>query len=609
MSGGGEEILLSTEHVRYKTTQGTLYLMATRVGWSSQRSDLLKLTVAYQDVKAQLVSPMKKEKVQLQLELHSGVKETFLFSNPAGHEQQLKDRDAVKELLMQLLPRFRQHLFAEFEGKTSLLERNPELLQLYKDLVPTGIVGADEFWSTYQHLAEPRQQQKPPQPAPASSSASSASAAQTSQQQQQRAGVSADFLSAIKPVSQDGGFKYSLTADIIQAIFATYPAVRRKHAQLVPQAVSEQEFWLRFFQSHYFHRDRLHVARDEVFADCAAEDEAAFRRVMERITPDVFVDLTRLADADTYRDEEAPSSVGGGAAATGASAGGGSSSTTGGQQLIRRCNQHSLMVLQSEPDTSGSAAAATNGTNGDAAAAASSAAGADRDGDNDDGQLASKRRKLRELTRFDDLGDVGADEAEAEMAAADAMALERIERYLFGPAAQSGGDEGSSGSGAPVGDLPSRLPDAQLSRAVARSLNHLDSWPNLRLSSACTAEEAVEALRDLSVGGRLSGVVPGSRRARQEAQQQASGAHIEEIRALARTLAELLRHFWACFPVTSAALEAKLTRVRAALTKLDSDRIQPLAQRRPEAVSQLRSLLSTAFAKHDQWLSKKQPKR
>jgi len=49
--------------------------------------------------------------------------------------------------------------------------------------------------------------------------------------------------------------KYNLTTDVIQAIFRTYPSVRAKHAELVPEKMPEKEFWGKFFQSQLFHRE------------------------------------------------------------------------------------------------------------------------------------------------------------------------------------------------------------------------------------------------------------------------------------------------------------------------------------------------------------------
>ena len=50
-------------------------------------------------------------------------------------------------------------------------------------------------------------------------------------------------------------------------------AVKRKHAEYVPDRLSEQEFWTSFFQSHYFHRDRINVNSKDLFAECAILDE------------------------------------------------------------------------------------------------------------------------------------------------------------------------------------------------------------------------------------------------------------------------------------------------------------------------------------------------
>lgn len=55
--------------------------------------------------------------------------------------------------------------------------------------------------------------------------------------------------------------------------------VERKHLELVPHEMSEQEFWQRFFQSHYFHRERnatepsTSTQLADPFADCVQLDE------------------------------------------------------------------------------------------------------------------------------------------------------------------------------------------------------------------------------------------------------------------------------------------------------------------------------------------------
>lgn len=99
--------------------------------------------------KAYKISTEGKAKVQLQLVLHDESTATFHFINPGGQEQQLKDRDKVKELLAELLPKFKQKMSKDLEDKKRMLLENPSLYQLYSDIVVTSIVSPDDFWKYY----------------------------------------------------------------------------------------------------------------------------------------------------------------------------------------------------------------------------------------------------------------------------------------------------------------------------------------------------------------------------------------------------------------------------------------------------------------------------
>lgn len=67
--------------------------------------------------KAQKISTEGKAKVQLQVVLHDDTSSVFHFVSPAGSQQQIKDRDQVKDLLGVLLPKFKQKISKELEEK------------------------------------------------------------------------------------------------------------------------------------------------------------------------------------------------------------------------------------------------------------------------------------------------------------------------------------------------------------------------------------------------------------------------------------------------------------------------------------------------------------
>ena len=132
-------------------------------------------------------------------------------------------------------------------------------------------------------------------------------------------------------------FRYNLTADIIQSIFKTYPAVKKKHLDNVPSKMTEQEFWTKFFQSHYFHRDRLHgKGVKDIFTECAKDDDKRMKEQIRAGVADPIANIHTLTDKtidDSFGAQDIPST-----------------SNIVHQSIIKRFNQHSIMVMNAGKD-------------------------------------------------------------------------------------------------------------------------------------------------------------------------------------------------------------------------------------------------------------------
>lgn len=173
-----EDVRAMIEHVRVKKADGTLYLMNERIAWMPNGKNTFVISHNYADIKTQKISPEGKPKIQLQIVLANG-NDTFHFVNPKGIKEQLEDRDQVKEILQQVLPLFRRKISQEMEQKWKILNANPNLYQLYKELVTTNIITTDEFWGIYatrKHLAKNIEDPK-----------------------KEKVGVSSAFLADVKP--------------------------------------------------------------------------------------------------------------------------------------------------------------------------------------------------------------------------------------------------------------------------------------------------------------------------------------------------------------------------------------------------------------------------
>ncbi|ORX90430.1 hypothetical protein K493DRAFT_339997 [Basidiobolus meristosporus CBS 931.73] len=152
----------------------------------------------------------------------------------------------------------------DIEIRKTLLARNRDLSALHKELVLEGHVTEDDFWETRQHLLRNQQVKL-----------------------RQHKGQSSAWLE-LKPVQQEGNnIKYTLTPSIIQGIFLRYPPVKKAYDLNVPNKISKDEFWKRYFASNFYHRvrsaSRLNAdAQDDIFDKCLVEDEKAIREPSKR---------------------------------------------------------------------------------------------------------------------------------------------------------------------------------------------------------------------------------------------------------------------------------------------------------------------------------------
>ncbi|XP_014296142.1 general transcription factor IIH subunit 1 [Microplitis demolitor] len=560
MTTSSEDVLMQVGQVRHKKGDGTLYVMNERIAWMVDNKDTVSVSHKYADIKMQKISPDGKSKIQLQVVLHDGSSSTFHFVNRNGQAAQIKDRDDVKELLQQLLPKFKRKVNKELEEKNRLLQENPTLLQLYRDLVITQVITSEEFWN--HHAVEYTQAKK---------------------SQRQDIGVNSAFLADIKPQT-DGcnGLKYNLTVDIIECIFKTYPAVKRKHQENVPHKMSESDFWTKFFQSHYFHRDRINAGTKDLFTECAKIDDQELKKDIQTGINDPLLDITSFEDKTTDDNYE-----------SGFSKADKSSGNAVHQSMIKRFNQHSIMVMKANTARQQPAPqAATPQINGSAAAAAKTPAA------KSDDEPKSKKRRIQEKIQYNDL-----DASENTGAALGTpLNLTHVDRYLHGPIAGSGCNETTD-------DLQTAL--SLLKREAANWVNG-NTLSRQPATSLISPAASVSALGELTPGGALM------KGFREDNVGQLIPKDLEkELRNVYVSLCELLKHFWRSFPPTTPQLEEKVIRMHGTLQRFHSSKLKPFEdriQREFSAVSQhltshLNLLLNTAYRRFAVWQQRKMQMR
>lgn len=99
--------------------------------------------------------------------------------------------------------------------------------------------------------------------------------------------------------------------------------------------MSESDFWTKFFQSHYFHRDRINAGTKDLFTECAKIDDQELKKDLQSGINDPLLDIS------SFEDQSLDENYGSGYSK--------SDKTSGNivhQSMIKRFNQHSIMVLK-----------------------------------------------------------------------------------------------------------------------------------------------------------------------------------------------------------------------------------------------------------------------
>ncbi|KAM3960815.1 transcription factor B1 [Aphomia sociella] len=554
MTTSSEDVLLSVGYVRYKKGDGTLYVMNQRLAWMLENRDTVAVSHKYADIKTQKISPAGKPKVQLQVVLHDGTCSTFHFVNPAGADAQAKDRDQVKMLLQNLLPKFKRQIDGELEMKSRLLSLHPTLKHLYEDLVISKVINSEEYWNT------PTLKQYT-----------------DSNNVKQEAGVSGAFLADIQPQT-DGcnGLKYNLTQDIIDAIFKTYPAVRKKHIDYVPNKMTEAEFWTKFFQSHYFHRDRIASSSSkDLFGECAKMDDHAIASAMKHTTLDLTVDLPQFTEGgpleeDTEREKD--NSI--------------------HRNMIKRFNQHSIMVLKASHKTNSS----SNNNNGNSnktnnnkvvenGVKDTNGVGEKRPIDNKVTEPPEKKKRILEKIHYEDLEDSNRNEDAQE------LKLSKVERYLLGPSSQVTQTNAQLSNPPPVSALASIC----------------QAWAGCGRPLRAGAGAAVAALGELSPGGALM------RHHHAATMAQLIPADVKsELHRLYLSAGELLRALWRSVGAAAAGEDdaaARAANFYEALLRFRNVKLRPFEEKMLRDLTPLATTLTrhmnqmidTACSKYALW--------
>jgi hypothetical protein len=213
----------------------------------------------------------------------------------------LEVRNNCKDLVIKFQKESR--IPPEEKRRLRLLAGNIERKRLYDEMVVRRkLIDKEEFWTMQSDLLQENNEMKTRPVGPKNF---------------------LDLDAVLDPMQE----KWKLTPQIIRQIFIEYPGVKKVYEEKVPTQMTEQQFWIKFKDSYYFHKKRPQLLSsmemrnrtfdkqaEELFKRCEHYDESKAEEELHHSKIDKFVDLTRndnIGDGYGIRPDElvAPSKL------------------------------------------------------------------------------------------------------------------------------------------------------------------------------------------------------------------------------------------------------------------------------------------------------------
>lgn len=510
-----ENIIELVEHVSFNKTEGKFYLMSQGFGWMPNGQDSFKISEHYFKVNQQRISSDEKEKVQLQLTMHASKPITFQFTNPGGRNLQIADRDKIKNNLQTLLPKFKDIANIQLQPKMDWLKANPKLINLYRELVGNKYLPLEDFWK---HVEETVSKQ---------SIVDSLSSL--------KRGIPSFLLTTKHSVNRE----LNLSKQMIADIFTVYPSVRKLFEREVPTSKTEQQFWEKFYQSHYFILFKTYDNND-LFNPGLIHDRKQITKAYLKLKAENETEI--ISNADELGFIAAPDN-------------GNQSSTNNPtvsnmQEVIRRVNRKSIFILKTMDSNK------------------------KRQIDNSvDLDFTVKKRKITdsavELSSEETLSvSLGIFDRFDSVQ----MEIDKVTAYhnrKFYPSTNKINAQNDCYTNKKA-TFMSGLRDLQ---------NDENTHPHQRIQDM-SSESATDVLTE--IGHLFSNTDLTKSGPSHLHHNKAQSEMVRELQLLYESSAELFIHFWKCFPICNSAQFEKLHRVHAAIKKFQSEKINGFIQENPQ---------------------------